>query len=75
MLIYAAFEQIRFQASAQHSVQPTSGSLRDFWQFSAPRQDSVFEGCPHPAHLRLSPKGDDVANRWCAKQSLAFLAG
>jgi hypothetical protein len=38
----------------QHSVQPTSGILRVFWQFSEPRQDSVFEHCPRPAHLRLT---------------------
>jgi hypothetical protein len=40
--------------AAQHSVQPTSGSLCDFRQFSEPRQDSVFEPAPHPAHLRLT---------------------
>jgi hypothetical protein len=40
--------------SAQHSVQPTSGSLRVLWQFSTPRQDSVFEPAPRPAHLRLT---------------------
>jgi hypothetical protein len=35
-------------------VQPTSGSLRVFWQFPTPRQDSVFEPCPRPTHLRLT---------------------
>jgi len=40
--------------AAQHSVQPTSGIRRVFRQFSAPQQDSVFEPCPRPAHLRLT---------------------
>ena len=42
------------QAAAQHSVQPTSGSPRVFWQFATPQQDSVFESRPYPAHLRLT---------------------
>ena len=38
-------------STAQHSVQPTSGTLRvrDFRQFTTPQQDSVFEPALHPA--------------------------
>ena len=39
---------------AQHSVQPTSGIRRVFWQFSEPRQNSAPKPCPRPAHLRLT---------------------
>ena len=39
---------------AQHSVQPTSGIRRVFWQVSEPWRDSVFAPCPRPAHLRLT---------------------
>jgi hypothetical protein len=40
--------------AAQHSVQPTSGTLRVFWQCSTPQQDSAFKRCLRPAHLRLT---------------------
>ena len=35
-------------------MQPTSGILRIFKQISTPQQDSAFERCPRPAHLRLT---------------------
>jgi hypothetical protein len=35
-------------------VQPTSGILRDFTQFSTPQQNPVFKPGPRPAHLRLT---------------------
>jgi hypothetical protein len=43
-----------FKKAAEHSVQPTNGILRVFWQFSTPQQDSVFEPRPRPIHLRLT---------------------
>jgi len=46
-----------------HSVHPTSGIRRVFWQFSTPQPDSVFERCPHPAHLRLTQAVETVEKR------------
>ena len=44
---------VRFTC-AQHVVQWTTGILRDFWQFSTPQQNSVFEPAPRPAQLPLT---------------------
>ena len=58
----------------QHSVQPTSGILRDFQAFSTPQQNPASKPCPRPAHLRLtqavSPSVGN-ADRWGATRSCA----
>jgi hypothetical protein len=46
--------------AAQHSVQRTTGSLRVFWQFPTPWQNSIFEHCARPAQLPLT----QTVGRW-----------
>ena len=52
--------------TAQQSVHPTPGSLATSQAVFYALSFSTSDGVPPPAPARVSPDGDDVANRWAA---------